>query len=318
MACLAPWCESMHHVTSQTTQLRTGEAVELCHAWVQAVAEGAGIRALFVKGPTLSRQGLRRTRVSSDVDVLVAPGDADRLADALRGRGWEKRDGGLLISNTDHHSQTFVSSSWPCDIDVHVRFPGFLAEPDAVFDVLWKRHSVLAFAHKECAVSDRVSSALILALHSMRSDHRDPRHAVELEGLLAAPFTPAEHQAMGDLAAATGCVEALGDLLEPLGIGARQSAAPIEPEDIRAWRVRTEVASGGLSAYFWLKAFKRVPLREKPRILGGALWPSDQDLALSKSGVPKDHRGMNRYRLARLARGLRSAPGVLVSLWHNR
>ncbi|AAT89622.1 hypothetical protein Lxx18920 [Leifsonia xyli subsp. xyli str. CTCB07] len=112
-------------------------AVPLAHALVREVAERNGIRILFVKGPVLAAQGLRAPRVSVDVDVWADPARFDDLIAALREFGWtrraESRSWQLFIT----HSVTLVRSGWPCDIDVHDRFPGAFADPQLVFETLW-------------------------------------------------------------------------------------------------------------------------------------------------------------------------------------
>ena len=185
-------CEIMRCVTSPTTQLRSGEAVELAHAWVREFAQSLGIPLLIVKGPSLHRLGLRGQRASSDVDVLLPPGEAEAMCSALRRAGWTERDNGALMSHVSLHSRTFISQTWPCDIDVHCHFPGFLTDPDRVFSALWARRSTIEFAGVPCAVVDRMGGALILALHSLRSTSEQQRHDAELDELIQAPFTASE------------------------------------------------------------------------------------------------------------------------------
>ncbi len=76
---------------SPIAELSLATAVELGHAWLQAVADRAGIRALFIKGPALHRHGLRPHRTSGDIDVLVDPTAFDALCDAVIGAGWRGR-----------------------------------------------------------------------------------------------------------------------------------------------------------------------------------------------------------------------------------
>lgn len=308
----------MRDVTAETARLQTEEAIDLAHAWVHILASSLGVRALFVKGPALYRRGLRKKRTSSDVDVLVAPEDFGRLCSALEEAGWGERDSGFVMRNVSHHSRAFVSPSWPCDIDVHTYFPGFLADPTLVFDTLWARRSSLRFAGQRCAVTDRVSSALVLALHSLRSTKKDARHSSELTQLYSASFTPAEQKELGLIAAHTGSAEALEGVLSHLGVAARLSDSPIDPSTLRAWRVRTEVSTGGLGAYVWLRAFRAAPLRMKPKVLMNALWPSDHDFLVMRPDLPHDPKVMNAARRRRLVRGVATLPGVVAAIWRNK
>lgn len=308
----------MHRVTTKPAQLRPAEAVDLAHAWVQTLADSLEVRALFVKGPSLHRWGLREKRASFDVDVLVPPDDFYRLCAALERAGWGERDSGFIMRNVAHHSQTFISPAWPCDIDVHAYYPGFLADPSLVFDTLWERRSSLLFAGQPCAVTDRVASAIILALHSLRSTKENERHGVELTQLYSASFTPEERKALGLLAARTSSAEAVESVLSRLGVAPRLSDAPIDPGRLRAWRVRTEVSAGGLGTYVWLRAFRTAPLHRKPLVLMNALWPSDHDLLVMRPDLPHEPKAMNAARCQRLTKSVSALPRFVATMWHNR
>lgn len=307
----------MRHVTSSAMQLRSGEAVELAHAWVQQLARSLGIPLLIVKGPSLHRLGLRGQRASSDVDVLLPPGEVEAMCSALRGAGWTERDNGALMSHVGLHSRTFISQTWPCDIDVHWHFPGFLTDPDSVFSALWARRTTIEFAGVPCAVVDRMGGALILALHSLRSTSEQQRHDAELDELIQAPFTVLERKELGGLAAATGSVEALDAVLPQLGVYLRSSDVAIDLVALREWRQRTAVRDFGLGTYDLLHAFRESPLHRKPAILWRAVWPSENDLRFLRPGLPDDPKVRNAARRDRLTKGIRALPQVLRSVWRN-
>ena len=310
--------ETMPDVIAEPLTLYTREAVDLAHVWVQNLADRCDIRALFIKGPPLHRLGLRATRGSSDVDVLVSPKDFERMCTELRRRGWGEREAGFLMSNVPLHSRTFIADGWPCDIDVHAYFPGFLTDPSSVFESLWERRTHLSFAGKQCNVPDRVSSALMLALHSLRSTQENSRHDAELEQMLGAAFTSSERAELGALAARTGCTETLSRVLPGLGVVSTASAAPIDMEALLAWNERTAVRKYGLGTYDLLRAFRRAPLTLKPKILLRAVWPSDEDLRSLRPGISNDTRSKNAARIERLRKGLSALPGVAISILHNR
>lgn len=305
-------------MTNRPVTLLSREGVDLAHAWVQALAESLHLRVLFIKGPSLHRLGLRDQRSSSDVDVLAAPDDFERLCDAMQRAGWEERDSGLLMRNISHHSRAFVTSTWPCDVDIHSRFPGFLADPGVVFEELWKRRLYLTFADKECVTADRLSSALILALHSLRSVKTQSRHTAELEQLNGAAFTQAELVLLGGLASRTGSAEPLREVLLRMGCALPPSVQSVDAEALRAWRIRTEASEHGLGTYRWLSAFLRAPLSRKAGILHGAVWPSRQDLLVTHPGISTDSKSLNALRRKRLVKGIVGFPLVLRTLWHNR
>ncbi|MFB0836799.1 hypothetical protein ACETK3_02205 [Arthrobacter sp. E44] len=77
--------------SSNETVLGISEAVCLGHAMVQRIADKLGIRVLFIKGPASVLQGLRESKTSTDVDVLVAPLGLELMLQSLRDRGWRER-----------------------------------------------------------------------------------------------------------------------------------------------------------------------------------------------------------------------------------
>nr|WP_277924852.1 nucleotidyltransferase family protein [Microbacterium ureisolvens] len=297
--------------------MRLGEAVELGYAWVQRAATGRGIRVLFIKGPALHRQGLRDERVSADIDVLVDPARFAELCDAVAEGGWRERPGNFLSARTTLHSRTYVRDGWPCDLDVHSHFPGFLADTATVFDALWARREHMPFAHHDCDVPDRIGAMLILALHSLRSARTQRRHADELEQLLRVELTDEERADAASLALTTGSAATLEAVLPRLGIELEPPAGELQSEALREWRLR--VAAGAHGAYFWLLAFRRAPWKERPAIVWRAWWPTRRDLLVARPLTVDTVRGRTGARLARWSSGVRFAPAAMRALWaHGR
>lgn len=307
----------MYTVTGDHVLL-TRDAVELACAWAHQLAVSHGLRALVIKGATLHRHSLRHPRSSSDVDLLVAPGDFDAMCTALRSAGWGERDTGFLMGTVPLHSKTFISDGWPCDIDVHSRFPGFLADHETVFEVLWDRRTYMDFAGHPCAVPDRVSSALVLALHSLRSTSEQRRHDAELNQMYLAGFTPAEREELAAVAALTGSAEALNCVLTRLGVEVHTSVAAVDPTALRAWQERVELREHGLGTYDLLHSLREAPLRRKSHILWRAIWPSDHDLDALRPGLPPGRPAKIAARWERLRRGAAALPGVLRAITRNR
>ncbi|MDE0545359.1 nucleotidyltransferase family protein [Microbacterium sp. C7(2022)] len=297
---------------TETTLLRMDEAVDLGHAWVQTIAEERGIRTLIIKGPALHRHGLRNKRYSGDIDVLVEPARFVEFCDAMRATGWRDRDTILISERTTLHSKNFLRDGWPCDLDVHSFFPGFLADPTTVFDALWERHVTMPFAHRDCAVPDRVSGVLILALHSLRGSVTQARHANELEQLVHVPLTAEEKSDAAALALATGSAATLETVLPRMGVEVQAPAAELESRELREWRER--VASGSHGAYFWFVAFRRASWRDRPMIVWQAFWPSRHDLLIARPETVDTLRGRTRARVARWGRGIRSLPSALRAI----
>ena len=78
--------------------------------------------------------------------MLIEPSGFDVFVAAIEHAGWRERASTLAGSVFTTHSRTFVHRDWPCDLDVHRFFPGFLAEPETVFDELWRRHEAIEVA----------------------------------------------------------------------------------------------------------------------------------------------------------------------------
>lgn len=296
--------------------LRIDEAVELSHAWVSGLAAAHGIRALIIKGPTLARQGLREERASADTDVLIEPERFAEFCDLVGAAGWRERPSMLITEHTSPHSRTFVREGWPCDLDVHHRFPGFLADPEDVFDALWERRAVLDFAHQRCAVTDRAGSALILALHSVRSAQQQARHAAELDQLTRVALTAHEKADVAALALATGSAATLEDVWPRLGVEIEAPAGDLASTQLREWRELVD--AGGFGSYFWFRAFRHTRRREWPRLAWRAIWPTDHDLLIARPELPDAFWPKLRGRIARWGRGLRSLPRAVRAIWQNR
>lgn len=289
--------------------LDLASAGELATALVAHVARGCGVRALAIKGATLQRYGLRDERISSDVDILVEPGGLEAVLAELAERGWRDRPLPFINSQTDRHSVTLSHDGWPCDLDVHYRFPGFAFPPERVFDELWAHRSAMDFAGRSVDVPDRLSSILILGLHSLRDRRSRPRHQRELEGLADVPLSDDDRHDLAERAERTGCVRALSDLLARLGVPASPSAdewsSPLAP----GWSARVVADASG--AWVWAGTIFHARWRDKPRLIGRALWPTDRDLLLAQPSVPDRPMAKLAARLRRLARGFAGIPRAL-------
>ena len=127
--------------------LSLGKSTSLLHGVVQRVSSDVGARVLFIKGPVLTSQGLRELHPSVDVDVLVDPTRVDDLLEALATLGGAVQPPGAFILPL--HSTTLRNPRWGCELDVHNRFPGFLADPSDVFEALWERRTTVRIAHQD-------------------------------------------------------------------------------------------------------------------------------------------------------------------------
>ena len=184
------------------------------------MARSHGLRVLVIKGSSLNHHRLRERTSHADVDVLVAPDDVEPFLKAMGDIGWRARMGKYNDYPVRNHSVTLIHDRWPADLDVHRVFPGFLRDAGEVFDQLWSRRVEIESANQPVDITDFSGSALVLALHSARSKAENPRHADELARLiqLSADWSAEQRADIAELARATGCSQALDEILPLMGV----------------------------------------------------------------------------------------------------
>lgn len=300
------------------------EAVPLAHALVARLAELERVRILFVKGPTAVALGARPPRPSTDVDVLCEPGGMERLEAALERCGWRRRAPKSSIQALEHaamylfeHSVHYIHDEWPCDLDVHFNFPGFLAPDDVVFEELWLRRATVEVANWPVPCADALGQAAIVALHCLR----DPQVVLTAADL---DFTarslgrlgPGAAADFATLAAATGSTETLRPLFESLS-SPTQISPWSDPELIRRWQVRTQNA--GAYTTSWLIELRHLPWREKPALISRAMFLPADELFSDHVGMPRTRRNTALLHFQRWARAVRYLPrGIRAVLRSQR
>jgi hypothetical protein len=153
----------------EAVPLRLPEATLLAHALGARVAAQVSTRVLSIKGPAADHHALREPRLSVDADLLVDPREYETFCAALEAHGWHERVARSTPTILEPHSRTYIHPQWPCDIDVHERFPGFFAEPADVFDELWTRREALYVGGVALMIPSLVPTMMIGALHSLRN-----------------------------------------------------------------------------------------------------------------------------------------------------
>ena len=293
------------------TEVLLSEAVPLAHAVVDRVARDRGVRIIFVKGPIAVTQRLRTARESVDVDVLVHPSRLEELISALGMVGWDDEQVyGTPTAAT--YSRTIRHARWPCELDLHVRFPGFLAAPEEVFERLWARHDSEVLAARELPCLDRTAQALLLAVNALRDPEAHDKR-LELDDLVQRvrdSFSASDLTDLADLAQGIGAVETAAPFLHLVG------AVPLGPDDadpaeLRAWRMRTQpewrVAT-------WLEDLRTTPKRKWPRYVWYAVMLSETELRNAEPHLPPGRRALLGARLRRVRRGVRAVPGAWRSV----
>lgn len=253
-----------------TTTLHQQEAVLLAHALVARLADDVGARVLFIKGPTAVALGVRPDRPSTDVDVLADRAGFVTLCAALEDCGWQRRIVGTGLRHaadlTFEHSAHFIHPQWPCDLDVHFSFPGFLAPEAEVFEALWATRTTVEVAGRAVPSPSTSGQALVVALHALR----DPDKSTSQQDLAtlktaASSWPPGTLTRLAELAVATGASDSARSFLADVG-------APLAPSDPRHaarladWRERQR----GLGrSTIWLVELRRAPWKDKAGACAG-------------------------------------------------
>jgi hypothetical protein len=294
------------------TDLGQQEAVLLAHALLARVADEVGARVLFIKGPTAVALGVRPDRPSSDVDVLADRTGFAALCTGLEQCGWQRRiaDSGLRHA-TDlafEHSAHFIHPEWPCDLDVHYSFPGFLASEADVFEAMWASRAIVEIAGRAVPAPSPQGQALVVALHALRDPLRSTSQQ-DLSHLVAAVAMWPEGglTTLTDLAVATGSSGSAAEFLTAVG-------APVPPDDPRLvarlaqWRARQE---GFGRSTMWLVELRRAPWREKARTLRRAMLPDREYLVGSHLARELSRAELLALHVRRWGRAVASMPGAI-------
>ncbi len=274
------------------------EAVALAAAQVAYLGKAYGIDFLIIKGPGATHQGVRPTRESADVDVMVRERDTELLVQVFKGLGWIPRphDKDDVFPS---HSTTLYHPQWPCDIDVHHHFPGFETGTDIAFDALWERRTTYLSAGHMVNIPDRNSAALIQALHSLRASWL-PVNQMDYNHLKSISVSFEEIHA---IAARTGSLGTARPYLKFLS----QSGTDLEEaEPSQEWKNRQNTRLPGM---YRLHEIRHSNWKTKFRMIARALYPSDEQLASKDiSVVSKTFIQKSNLRAKRIGNFLRYLP----------
>lgn len=289
-------------------QLEIPEGVLLGHALVARLAESQGIRVFFIKGPASVLQGLRKAKVSSDVDVFVDPSRLEDLLQGLHQRGWRARPVDPDSGTFPKHSVTVHHPEWPCCIDVHFRFPGMEKSVGECFESLWANTATTALAGQQLTIPSRELGILFLVLHALRSPAL-PVCRQELSYLAGLTRQEGLSERLLELAKATGAVAAVRPFLEDLL--AENTVPPVWPEPSREWRNRVVAQEPGSAR---LVAILQAQWGEKPRMLWRALFPTPEAFLSGNIYADMSVPGRLRQHFARWVRFLSAVPRLVRDL----
>jgi CDP-glycerol glycerophosphotransferase (TagB/SpsB family) len=296
---------------ASASSLTLPEAVPLAHALLDRVAQAAGVRVLFIKGPAAAEQGLRSPRTSADVDTLVDPAGLERLRARLTELGWVD-DHPYSTPTAAGYSRTHRHPAWPCELDLHVTFPGLYADPQAVFEHLWSRRAAVDVAGQEIACPDVQAHTLLLALNSLRDPHSIAKSGAleDLAERVAATFDAVALTEIGQLASNLGASDTSAPFLSMVN-APNQGLGSTSAADMEAWRLRTQPA---WRVATWMRGLREQPIGSVPRYLWRAVVLSEAELRSAHPELPPGRRALARARWRRLKRGATRAPAALKSI----
>lgn len=286
-------------------------AVELAVALAFDACASAGTHGLIIKGIASQRQGLRATRKVGDVDVLVPPGARESVADVLRARGWETRSEDADHVTFPRHSVTLYHWAWPCDIDVHDRFPGVEAPTTDAFGYLWDGRTTFIAAGHVVTTLAPAAHVVVLALHSLRTldrqRHREDLH--DLVALVSGAATGEQYTATSVLRAANA-LGALGTARPFLERVIPAEQAPDWPAVPLEWRLRTLFPDGlGRRCVALMLNIGPAPIR----VLLAAVRADDATLRKRNIAAGSDRGTSRRLRVTRLLEATRRLARLIGS-----
>lgn len=300
------------------TPLSHDEGLELLRALVHRIAVDEGFRMLSIKGPVTEMHGLRPPRRYNDVDVWVEPAGLGEVIARLVGLGWVTDEAVASVAPRllDLHSMTLVHPNWPVELDVHDRFPGFLAAPDDVFEALWDDRSALAVAGVTVPATGLAGSLLVSALHAARED-KGIDHTAEVAAVAEQATTLAasgRSAALAALAEVTGATHSAAAVLAAAGVA--PAGLPADRAALRRWELRSH--SRDVLGLAWMDLLRGTPLWRWPAVVLRALLSSEVDLRLNWPEAPSGRRGLWVARWLRLRKGLPHIPRAIALVWRSR
>jgi hypothetical protein len=247
------------------------------------------------------------------VDVLADRAGFVALCAALEGCGWQRRNADTGLRHAAdlafEHSAHFIHPQWPCDLDIHFSFPGFLAPEAEVFESLWATHTTVEVAGQQTTTPSAQGQALVVALHALR----DPGRATSKEdlailGRAASGWPPDALTQLAVLAVETGSSDSAGSFLVQVGAAAATNDARYAAR-LADWRARQQ---GFGRSTMWLVELRRSPWRDKPSTVLRALLPPREYLVGSHVSADLSRGRLMRLHLQRWGRGLASMPRALT------
>ncbi|MGP5600675.1 hypothetical protein ACTXOJ_17020 [Glutamicibacter arilaitensis] len=293
--------ESVYRIRSLASPWFDSPVHELVCALVASIAKRDNFEVIFIKGPSLFKQGIREKRHSGDVDVLVAPHNFERVIEALEEFGWERQVAFWDGTGINHSTALSAPANWGCEVDIHEYFPGIGLPADQAFRVLMESTYRETFAGIPSFVPNIEAHSVLYALHQIRPEFGIVRSG-DLHTVAARAFSIA-----GDESYTIAKDLKADAVLGPLFQQAFPDLEISQTSDIPfnwMWRSQDSRVAG------YLYALRSLPRMTRLRILVQLIWPRE-DLVWQSDKLAKNRsKTLAQARLARYRRGIKNCIGI--------
>jgi hypothetical protein len=140
---------------------------------VVTALEAARVRSLLLKGEATfaALYDAGEARPAADIDLLVPPGSAETVAEALLGSGWALSLPGARERDLAPHATGWYRNrgGQPDHLDLHTSFWGVTAPEGLLWDLWWARRVALRLGPREVPAVGTATTAMVVAVHRVRS-----------------------------------------------------------------------------------------------------------------------------------------------------
>ena len=155
--------------TSDTTSSKARDALireskDLIAINVIELCRELHIRAMLGGGPVLNANGLLTPHVSTSAAILVDPASFRHLRAALFEAGWRNSRPLRRFRILPAARVMLRHPAELAGLNIYPVIPGFFADPEETFDLIWERHKVVPLRGHTVRALGRINSA-ILASH---------------------------------------------------------------------------------------------------------------------------------------------------------
>ena len=146
--------------------------------------ESNDLRALVGGGIVFPSHGLISPRLSRWVSLILAPTDLVPLVELLKAEGWVIATGHRFLSPLPSAVTRLSHADWEVRIDLHSIIPGFFADPEVTFEVLWESRSTIEIGGVAVAALDKIGTVMFAAHDRLAGDRTRPNPDSSLEYFL--------------------------------------------------------------------------------------------------------------------------------------